>query len=167
MGRNQVSREFSEGFRQELWDLAVSKAETEADYFEKLCQSPIEVDFAVAFVMAIKLFRTSPIITIPPGAAADMEGRYYYLKPQAQIGRHRVDFIVGISTILDEAIVECDGREFHHSTREQIERDRERDKDLEGAGYKVFRFPGTQIHNSPFGCVADVLVWLGRAESKA
>lgn len=43
-------------------------------------------------------------------------------------------------------IVEIDGKEYHKRTKEQ---DKKRDKDLQKAGYKVFRYTGSSVWNNP------------------
>lgn len=72
---------------------------------------------------------------------------------------HRVDFEL-ISDGRDQVavVVECDGRDFHHASWEQIKRDRERDRQIEKVfKCKVFRFPGTEIFNDPVGCATTVI----------
>ena len=154
-------------FDNQLWELTQARVNLSRSRVADLCESPIEVSFLLATIMSLRLFRDFPIIVMKPGEASGCDDRHYYIKPQARIGKYRVDFIVGISTCLNEAIVECDGREFHHAKREQIERDRDRDRELEASDYKVFRFPGTEIHNVPFNCAADVICWLEQCEAKA
>ena len=155
-------REFSAGFESQLWQLCIQQAAELAAYLDdKICQSPIEADMATALSMTVDLLRNEPAtILIPTVKRPQVKVPHFYIKPQVQIGRFRVDFVVGVSWGAVEAIVECDGREFHHSTREQIERDRARDKELEAIDYKVFRFPGTEIHNAPINCAIAVWDWV-------
>ncbi len=49
-------------------------------------------------------------------------------------------------------VIECDGHEFHHKTKEQVENDNKREYSLKMAGYDVLRFSGTEIYNDPFEC---------------
>lgn len=49
-------------------------------------------------------------------------------------------------------LIECDGHEFHHKTKKQVEYDNERQLALQTAGYEVIRFSGSQIYNNPLGC---------------
>lgn len=157
-------REMGAGFQSQLWGITIQSAMVLAEGIAPLCQSPIEVDFGVAFIMTVDAHCNEPCMIARRPADIDdtpaFAGPHFYIEPQSQIGNHRVDFLVGCSWGKVKAIVECDGREWHHSTREQIERDRQRDKELEEAGFKVFRFPGTQIFNAPFDCATDVVHWL-------
>ena len=43
-------------------------------------------------------------------------------------------------------VVECDGYQFHHLTREQVTRDKAREREIVAAGYSVLRFSGTEIY---------------------
>lgn len=86
--------------------------------------------------------------------------------PQVQIGRYRVDFLFGASFCdkidpLPERylVVECDGHEFHEKTKAQAERDKKRDRDLQAAGFAVYRFTGSQIYRDPQQCGDDVLAF--------
>lgn len=83
----------------------------------------------------------------------------YFLIPQKEIEidnkLYRVDFMF-INYLNDKKIViECDGYEYH-SSKEQIVKDNQRQRDLENAGYIVIRFLGTEIFNNPINCVYDV-----------
>lgn len=52
-------------------------------------------------------------------------------------------------------IIELDGHDYH-STKEQRNRDYERENNLKLAGYNVLRFTGSQVYNEPFECLAKV-----------
>ena len=54
-------------------------------------------------------------------------------------------------------IVECDGHDFHEKTRQQVARDKRRDRFLQGEGYKVFRFSGHEINDDAIACALEVL----------
>ena len=53
----------------------------------------------------------------------------------------------------DEArlVVECDGFDFHERTKEQASRDRRRDRALQRAGFKVYRYTGSDIWADALG----------------
>jgi very-short-patch-repair endonuclease len=80
--------------------------------------------------------------------------------PQQQILEYRVDFLVVARLTeggpLHQIVVECDGHDFHERTKEQAARDRRRDRDLTAAGYKVFRFTGSEIFRNPKACVSEI-----------
>lgn len=51
--------------------------------------------------------------------------------------------------------IECDGYEFHQKTKEQVQKDNEREFALKMAGYDVIRFSGTQIYKEPLKCAIN------------
>ena len=74
----------------------------------------------------------------------------------------KVDFLIGIDDSerkLKWLVVECDGHDFHERTKAQAKTDRSRDRRLQAAGYTVFRFTGSEIHNDPCGCANSVIDW--------
>ena len=73
--------------------------------------------------------------------------------------KYRVDFFIPVMYKNQENIgfiVECDGHEFHQKTKEQVERDNTRMRDLQKAGYEVIRFSGTEIWHRPYICALEV-----------
>lgn len=105
------------------------------------CESPIELAFFCAFKIMDLLVHHNA----------------HRIETQASVGDFRVDFLIGHHGGPASVVVECDGRDFHHASWDQIERDRDRDKRIEALGLKVFRFPGTQLCSEPTGCVLTVL----------
>lgn len=78
---------------------------------------------------------------------------------QKQIGKYRADFLIGVRWRkgLATAVVECDGHEFHEKTKLQVERDKKRDRFMQGQGYHVFRFSGSEIWRDPTSCAQEIL----------
>lgn len=73
--------------------------------------------------------------------------------------KYRVDFFIPVLYLNQEnigVIVECDGHEFHQKTKEQVEKDNNRTRDLQKAGYEVIRFSGTEIWHRPYRCAMEV-----------
>ena len=123
------------------------------------CGSPIELMLACYVDSIVRGMDATLTIALTD---EDVESApQFYLRPQHQIGAHRVDFLIGRAG-KQPIIVECDGREFHHSTRSQIERDRARDADLLAKGFRVIRYPGTEIHNNPWRVVTEIVVEVDR-----
>jgi hypothetical protein len=52
--------------------------------------------------------------------------------------------------------LECDGHDFHERTKEQAERDRVRDRDLQSIGWNVARFTGAEIYRDPLAAAVRV-----------
>jgi very-short-patch-repair endonuclease len=59
-------------------------------------------------------------------------------------------------------VVECDGHDFHERTKEQVARDKARDRAIVSAGYDVFRFSGSEIWRDPLGCAGQVVDWMSQ-----
>ena len=52
--------------------------------------------------------------------------------------------------------IECDGHEFHQKTKEQVEYDNQRQRDLQSEGIEIIRFSGSEIWKQPQKCVEEV-----------
>jgi very-short-patch-repair endonuclease len=77
---------------------------------------------------------------------------------QAEIGPYRADILVReVGRFL---VVECDGADFHCITKEQVERDKRRDRYCVARGIYVMRFTGSEITRDPRGCAAEVGCWI-------
>jgi very-short-patch-repair endonuclease len=77
---------------------------------------------------------------------------------QRQIGPYRADIAIANGGRL--LVVECDGAEFHAITKEQVERDKRRDRYCAARGICVMRFSGAEINRDPRGCAAEVGLWV-------
>lgn len=83
--------------------------------------------------------------------------------PQAKIGDFRVDFLISATAVdgrLVQAVVECDGHDFHERTKEQASKDKARDRRLQMSGFPVYRYSGSDLWRDPCGCARQVLVWI-------
>jgi hypothetical protein len=68
--------------------------------------------------------------------------------------------------------VELDGHDFHERTKEQAERDRKRDRDLQALGWRVARFTGSQVNRDPLVAVRELVSFIestvgGASEAEA
>ncbi len=81
--------------------------------------------------------------------------------------KYRVDFV--LTTERDEArtdfmereihyryAIELDGHEFHERTKEQAQRDRERDRNLAAIGYQVLRYTGSEIYKDSYELISKL-----------
>jgi len=86
------------------------------------------------------------------------------LYTQAHVGEYRVDFLIGVHfperKIDFGVVIECDGHEFHERTKEQAERDRSRDRDLQAKGFAIFRYTGSEIWADPNVCASEVFTFV-------
>lgn len=82
--------------------------------------------------------------------------------PQHEIEKYRVDFMVyrGTPTEQLEAIVECDGHNFHDRDERQRRYEKQRDRFLQSKGYRIFHFTGSEIKENPWKCAAEVIAYL-------
>lgn len=135
--------------------LSVYWAVAMGNYLE--CESPIEkiLHVAIDFVCVLRLkeFGNWNFVVYP------QEEIYYKEKT------YRADFVMMAEkykgNVQDDDViyfvVECDGHEYHHTTKDQVNRDNERDMQIKLAGYDVLRFSGSQIFRDPFKCANDII----------
>jgi very-short-patch-repair endonuclease len=73
--------------------------------------------------------------------------------------KYKIDFLCGmkIEEYFFFLAVECDGHEFHEKTKQQVSRDKRRDRDLLLNGIPSVRFSGSDVWRDPYGCIEDVL----------
>lgn len=102
--------------------------------------------------------------------------RFIGIRAQVPIGNYRADFVVtvrGDDRAPDvNAVVECDGHDFHERTKDQASRDKKRDRFLVSQGYLVIRFTGSELWADPFACAYEVFttvsdLWWDRAEPRS
>lgn len=145
----------------------------ELDYAVGKCESPIE-ELLLLCLAAEGLIAGDEIyfnrLDFEPFSCG---GAIVAVKPQVQIGKYRIDFQVGmwIRTVLQSSdqeewraatiLVECDGHDFHDRTKEQASRDRERDRDLQTAGFQIFRYTGADLWRDAMSHARELLhaVW--------
>jgi very-short-patch-repair endonuclease len=144
----------------------------------EMCESPIEEAMASALWVAADYFPGGPVELDLGYAPSTADCETVIIRPQAQIGDYRVDFLLRYKTALPkfedgifvrdvesekQMIVECDGHDFHERTKEQASSDRKRDRSLQAAGFLVFRFSGADIWRDVFGCATQALAALMQA----
>lgn len=94
-------------------------------------------------------------------------GFQLYIEPQYKIkinnNTYIGDFIIQYDKYINvfikkdfKLIIECDGYDYHHTEKKQIEHDYERENNLKINGYDVIRFTGSQIYKNPLKCAQEV-----------
>lgn len=84
------------------------------------------------------------------------------LQPAVRVGesRYRIDVALRLDAAAVDArvwlAIECDGHEFHEKTKEQAERDKRRDRDLQSIGWTVARLTGAEIFRDPYAAAESV-----------
>jgi len=135
-----------------------------------VCESPIEMAMCFALAIVAREGDRGVAIALPDCSLGDVEGDLHLtIQPQAQIGAYRVDFLITAQLIegdedlgiyRKQAVVECDGYEWHDCSKEQAIRDRRRDRDLQIQGFNVFRYAGAEIWVNVFKCAQEVIGFL-------
>ena len=80
--------------------------------------------------------------------------------------RYRLDFAVVSPCGRLWLAVEIDGHEAH-TGREQVRRDRQRERALTAAGWRVLRFTGSEVANDAAACVGEVVGMLQAVRATA
>ncbi|QKW28018.1 DUF559 domain-containing protein [Streptomyces seoulensis] len=73
--------------------------------------------------------------------------RGYHVIPQFPAGSKRIDLVVVGAR--GRLAVECDGDAFHHATRQQIENDQRRDRELKRVGWEFWRVRESEFRFDP------------------
>ncbi len=116
-------------------------------------ESPIERLFAINLVY---MFRQSTLKT--KYEIADIDSQSTLVMESEK--EYRVDFLVHLADPVFRNVsfvIECDGHEFHEKTKEQVRKDKERERDLQRNGYFVIRFSGSEIHKNPMKCAVEAI----------
>lgn len=90
----------------------------------------------------------------------------FMLEPQKEVEcnnkKYRVDFMLTLSdsTIMKSVsfIIEVDGHDFHEKTKEQVAKDKKRERDLAYKYDGLLRFSGSEIYSDPNYFAAEALV---------
>jgi very-short-patch-repair endonuclease len=128
--------------------------------------SPIEAVLFAAMIVEARFGELSfeRVVTPNRGArAAEYFPGALTIESQVEVLDFRVDFLVSVvgaeSGRSKHLVVECDGHQFHHATKQQISRDDARDRFLQKGGYSVFRYPGSDIWADPCRHASEVVEW--------
>ena len=129
-------------------DSLLDSDDEESPFFK--CESPIE---QLMYIALKKLFRNFE----------DFRDEYIFnIDSQKKIGKSKFRTDISLSfgdaekRVMHLYAIECDGHEFHEKTKEQVRRDRERERYLMKKGYKVIRFSGSEIVEDPNECAREV-----------
>ena len=132
----------------------------EIEYASRLCESPIEEVMLLALALAGEAESDSGVEMQVREPSPFDHICHVLVNPQYVVGKYRVDFRVAAywtrfddENLVDEhwcrgeVLVECDGHDFHERTKEQASHDKRKDRDLQAAGFKVFRYTGSDVWN--------------------
>lgn len=161
-----MSRSFSEVFI----DAAIRRQRERAEYALSYLREYHPTDSPIEALMLASLWIVGNdagglIFDEPP---LGMKDAVFFVKLQEPILTYRADFVVGLVAYptAQRMVVECDGHAFHERTKQQAARDRQRDRDMQSAGLKVFRFTGSEIYRDPLKCADEVIQELASLNGK-
>lgn len=98
-------------------------------------------------------------------AIAGDEGSWL-LFAQEQVGAYRLDFALVNARLPAKIAIECDGHDYHERTKAHAARDRKRDRVLQGLGWRVMRFTGSEIYKDAHACADEVyMAWLDAVDA--
>lgn len=119
------------------------------------CESPLEQSFLL-FHIASATHLTVGVTDNKHFLCSEVNNAHLWVHPQQVIEVaskcYRVDFLFILELRYPfggkrvELIVEIDGHDYHERTKDQAQRDKSRDRLLTQAGYKIFRFTGSEVH---------------------
>jgi very-short-patch-repair endonuclease len=124
------------------------------------CQSPAECALMQAFDSIREEFpddERTLVMWAHPSTELPLE-----LEQQAMVGRWRCDFLLGFGD--GKLAIEVDGFDYH-SSKDQMERDRRRDRDLLLDGVPTIRFTGSEVMRDPVACMDEAVgCWMALHE---
>jgi hypothetical protein len=155
------------------------------------CESPIEVALLFTLPIVARELGWAVILRCnrqTDGDRDDFSPDILTIESQAQLGEHRVDFLLsfrtsgpdfdrpvkgtdgevipGVKEVERKMIIECDGHDYHERTKDQAKKDRSRDRFLQSLGYLVFRYTGSEIWQDVFHCAHEALTTLDAEANK-
>jgi len=151
-----------------LADIFWTACDRAVEEVQPFCESPIEAMLGAGFLVASRARGIGDLVRVcpEPKMPAKIEWPMMLLVPQYHWQEWRIDWALrGHDCIL---FIECDGHDFHERTPEQAARDRSKDRAIQGAGIKVLRFTGTEIHRELSKCVLEIVdTYIGITDLKA
>jgi hypothetical protein len=130
------------------------------------CDSPIEVMLGTALIASINIGSLDRddnswfAYFCPDGEVSDNK-RGWGIVPQLSWNGYRIDWgIYDSSKEQPWLFVECDGHEFHERTKEQAQRDREKDRVIQAAGIPILRFTGSEIFRNVHVCAFEIFQFI-------
>lgn len=125
------------------------------------CKSPIEQILLFAFNLRLYDTKCPYDISLEPQKEITINKKKYY----ADFCFDAQENIPGCKSTL-KLVIECDGHDYHHASKQQVSKDYERENDLKINGYDVIRFTGSQIYKDPYGCADTILEYISSKTNK-
>lgn len=122
------------------------------------CDSPIEKNYLINLIYVGELSNLDLNITNQHEINVD-NNKYktdFYVTAIQQYTMEN-DEGTFVNTRSVSLCIECDGHDFHEKTKEQVKRDKQRERNLVKKGYKFIRFTGSEIHQDAKQCALEKL----------
>ena len=170
---NPDVREFLESNKELLGMCSAIRVEKEYKKYLEDCESPIEQLFCIAILtMSIINNLDRREFKIESHDISIISG--IYVMPQCEIGKYRVDFVLGYGGAIinigklgkasekqiKELVVELDGHKFHDRNEKQRRYEKNRDRFLQKNGYEVFHYTGSEIVKNPYKAALECVLYL-------
>lgn len=130
------------------------------EYAMNVLKSPIEKILYVA--MAIHFVKNDIFMFVNCQKEIKIDGKKYI-----------ADFVIEYDKYMNyylnedfKLVIECDGYEWHHANKKQVENDYERENALKLNGYDVIRFTGSKIYKEPIECVKEIIEYIKNKHKK-
>lgn len=140
--------------------------EGQVGIIRRYCQSEIEQMMAAALTASIVFREKGKWLSPWPAdrlkafaSTVHLELFDCVIAPQVKVGRFVVDFALAFPRHdMPPAIVavECDGHDFHDRTKQQVARDKARDRFMAERQIPVLRFTGSEIWKDAYACAEQV-----------
>lgn len=123
------------------------------------CKSPIEQILLFAFNIRVferlKEFKSAIDFCLVPQKEIKIGKKKYFADLYFDAEEISENCEIDIGNL--KLVIECDGHDYHHASKQQVKKDYERETDLKLAGYDILRFTGSQIYGDPYRC-ADTII---------
>lgn len=119
--------------------------------FLEYCESPIEKILYTALYLLVK-----DELYIDVQSKIKCNEQTYYADLCIEYDEH-------CNNILKENFklaIECDGFNYHHKNKKQVDYDNKREYDLKKCGYDILRFSGSRIYKEPIQCAKEILEYI-------
>lgn len=113
-------------------------------------RSPLEQVFYIASLYLKISKRIDPKIRIEEQYRVSSAGKGYHVDFRLSLADEVLSALPPLV-----AFIECDSRAFHDRTPDELTKDRQRWRELQRQGAKVYPFSGTEILKNPAACVIE------------
>lgn len=139
------------------------------DMFCQLVEGEIRSPIEDMFFIAMHVQCAAGYVPVNPDPIFDnrtsewVGGYGVYIKPQAKIGKYRVDFLISYTDgpQPNQVVVELDGHDFHDKNKVQRAYEKARDRYLVASGYRVLHFTGSEVFADPYKVARESMDILG------